>query len=153
MSMRKSIGMLLGMLAVLSAAASGQDKAASGIRYGIAPDLTTYPQNTAKETLASVLKAIDSKRVDYLVAQLADPTFVDDHVKRLHGGRFEEQVEDTRARLDSLTVKLLQRFLKDGQWEENKDGVTVRLKDNERCLYFKKVKDRWFMEHASRPKV
>ena len=124
--------------------------AASGPRYGIAPDLKTYPQGTAKETLASVLKAIDSKRIDYVVAHLADPAFVDDRVQRLYGGRFEEQVEDTRGRLDSRTVKLLQRFLKDGDWQEDKASVTVRLKDNDRRLNFKKVDDRWFMEHTSK---
>jgi hypothetical protein len=124
--------------------------AAGPTRYGIAPEPKTYPQGTAKETLASVLKAVESKRVDYLVAQLADPTFVDDRVKRVYDGRFEEQVEDTRARLDALTIKLLQRFLKDGDWREEGGRVTVRLKDNERRLYFKKADDRWFMEHGSK---
>src|SRR5689334_13583169 len=88
--------------------------AASTTRYGIAPDARTYPQGTAKETLASILKAVEAKRVDYVVAQLADPVFVDDRVQRLYGGRFADQVEDSRACLDPLTVKLLQRFLKDG---------------------------------------
>lgn len=125
--------------------------AADGTRYGIAPDLTTYPQGTAKDTLTSVLKAVENKRLDYVVAQLADPAFVDDRVKRLYSGRFEQQVEDTRARLDPLTIKQLQRFLKDGDWQQDKDRVTVRLKDDKRCLYFKKDKDRWFMEHGSKP--
>ncbi|HTU18258.1 MAG TPA: hypothetical protein VMG10_09395 [Gemmataceae bacterium] len=124
--------------------------AADGTRYGIAPDLKTYPQGTAKETLASVIKAVEAKRIDYVVARLADPTFVDDRVKRLYGGRFEQQVEDTRARLDPLTIKRLQRFLKDGDWQEEKNRVTVRLKDDKRCLYFKKGNGRWFMEHASK---
>src|SRR5438552_17204398 len=56
-------------------------------RYGIAPDLKTFPQATAKEALASVLKAVEAKRFDYLVAQLADPEFVDDRVKRLYAGK------------------------------------------------------------------
>ena len=134
---------LLGVLLVL---------AADGTRYGIAPDLKTYPQTTAKETLASIIKAVEAKRVDYVVAHLADPAFVDDRVKRLYGGRFEQQVEDTRAQLDPLTIKLLQRFLKDGDWKEDKERVTVRLKDDKRCLYFKKGDGRWFMEHASKTK-
>ena len=133
---------LLGVLLVL---------AADGTRYGIAPDLKTYPQATAKETLASVIKAVENKRVDYVVAQLADPAFVDDRVKRLYGGRFAQQVEDTRARLDPLTIKQLQRFLKDGDWQKDKDRVTVRLKDDKRCLYFKKNNGRCFMEHRSKP--
>jgi hypothetical protein len=126
--------------------------AANGTRYGIAPDLKTYPQGTAKQTLDSVLKAVESKRIDYLVAQLADPSFVDDRIQRLYGSRFDEQVEDTRARLDPLTIKQLQHFLKDGDWQEGKDHVTVRLKDDKRCLYFKKSDGRWFMEHGSKPR-
>jgi hypothetical protein len=150
MFMRKYVGVLLGLLVLVSSAAQGRDKVASATRYDIALDLRSYPQGTAKETLASVFKAIEAKRVDYVVAQLADPAFVDDRVQRLYGGRFEEQVEDSRARLDPLTVKLLQRFLKDGEWQEDKDRVTVRLKDEERRLYFKKDNGRWFMEHASK---
>jgi len=126
--------------------------AADGTRYGIVPDLKTYPQATAKQTLKSLFKAVESRRVDYVVAQLADPAFVDDRVKRLYGGRFEEQVEDTRARLDPLTIKQLQRFLKDGNWQEEKDRVTVQLKDDQRRLYFKRDNGRWFVVNASNPK-
>jgi hypothetical protein len=124
--------------------------AANDMRYGIAPDLTAYPQGTAKETLASVLKAVESRRIDYVVAQLADPVFVDDRVRRLYGGRFEEQVTDTRGRLDPLAIKQLQRFLKDGEWQEDKDHVTVRLKDDEHRLHFKKADGRWFLKNASK---
>jgi hypothetical protein len=132
MNMRKYIGVLLGLLVLLSGGARGRDETTSATRYGIALDLRNYPQGTAKETLASVFKPIEAKRVAYVVAQLAGPAFVDDRVQRVYGGRFEEQVEDSRARLDPLTVKLLQRFLKDGEWQEDKDRVTVRLKDEAR---------------------
>ena len=149
--MRMGVRVLLVACVALSAAANGQEKPPNETRYGIAPDMKAYPQGTAKETLASVLKAIESRCFDYLTAQLADPSFVDDRVRRLYGGRFEEQVEDTRARLDPLTAKLLQRYLKDGDWQEEKDRVTVRLKDHDRRIAFKKIRDRWFMEHASKP--
>jgi hypothetical protein len=141
--MRKYAGVLLGMLFALSASA---DPA----RYDIAPDLKTYPQSTAKETLTSVLKAVEAKRVDYVVAQLADPSWVAERVKRLYGGRFAEQVDDTRARFDPLALKQLQRFLKDGAWREDKERVSVRLKGDKRCLYFKKDGGRWFMENADK---
>lgn len=147
--MRISGSVLLAVLIVSSGAAAAE-KSSDGTRYGIAADLKSYPQSTAKEALASVLKAVEAKRVDYLVAHLADPSFVDDRVKRLYGGRFAEQVNDTRARLDPLTIKQLQRFLKDGDWQEDKERVTVRLKDSPRRLYFKKDSGRWFMEHASK---
>jgi hypothetical protein len=149
MNLGKYICLSLGLFVLSNAATQGQNKAAA-TRYAIAVDLKAYPQGSAKETLASALKAIEAKRVDYLTAQLADPAFVDDRVKRLYGGRFAEQVEDTRGRLDSLTVKVLQRFLKDGKWEEDKDRATVRLKDNERRVNFKKVDGRWYMEHSSK---
>lgn len=147
--MRISIGVLLGIL-VGWAAANGGDKVAEGTRYGIAPDLKMYPQSTAKEALASIVKAVEAKRVDYVAAQLADPSFVDDRVKRLYGGRFAEQVNDTSARLNPSAIKLLQRFLKDGTWREEKNRVVVQLKDEERRLYFKKDGDRWFVENANK---
>lgn len=147
--MRRYVALLLGLL-LCCGGVSGQEKTEGGTRYGIAADLKTYPQGTAKEALNSVLKAVESKRVDYVVAQLADPSFVDDRVKRLYGGRFAEQVEDTRSRLDPITIKQLQRFLKDGDWQEKDDQATVRLNDNERALHFKKEKDRWFFQNSSK---
>jgi hypothetical protein len=121
-------------------------------RYGIAADLKTFPQATAKETLASVLKAIEARRFDYLVAQLADPEFVDDRVKRLYAGRFERQVEDTRSRLDAPAVEQLKRFLKDGEWTDEKMRVTVSLKDApDQCIHLRQQNGRWFLENRSKP--
>ena len=148
--MRCSVYLLLGVFG-LSGVLYAQEKTERGTRYGVSLDLKTYPQATAKESLTSLLKAVESKRLDYVVAQLADPAFVDDRVKRLYGGRFEEQVEDTRARLDPITLKQLQRFLKDGDWQEEGDHVTVRLKDNERVLQFTKDQGRWYLQNTSKP--
>src|SRR5450631_1681062 len=94
-------------------------------RHGIAHDPKAFPQATPKETLGSVLKAVESNRLDYLTAQLADPTFIDERVKRLYGGRFDQHVEDTASRFDPSTVKLLGRFLKDGDWTTEKDTASV----------------------------
>jgi hypothetical protein len=121
-------------------------------RYGVAPDLATYPQGTPKEALGSVLKAIENKRFDYLVAQLADPQFVDDRIQRLEGGRFEQRVEDTRARLDPAAVKQLRRFLQEGEWGSGDTEVAVRLKEvTSRLVYLRKVDGRWYLEHRSAP--
>jgi hypothetical protein len=134
------------LLAVLVPAGQGEDK-----RYGIAPDLKTFPQTTPKETLASVLKAVEMKRFDYLAAQLADPVFIDDRVKRLFGGRFEEQVDDLRMRMDPATVKLLHRFLKEGHWIVEKEQTTVSLADvADRRVYLRQIGDRWYLEHRSK---
>jgi hypothetical protein len=123
------------------------------IRYGVAADLKTWPQATPKETLTSVLKAIDGKKFDYLVAQLADPEFIDQRVKIVYAGRFEEQVQDTRARLDPAAVKLLRRFLTEGVWTTDKTSASVRLKDIEgRVVRFVQKDGRWYLVHASAAK-
>src|SRR3954451_22588506 len=82
-------------------------------RYGIEAAAQTYSQGSAKDTLASVLKAIDDKRIDYLLAQLTDPAFVDRQVAQ-NGGKFDALVKDTTAKLaaDPRTVKQLRQFLK-----------------------------------------
>ncbi len=122
--------------------------AGAGERYGVAPDLKTYPQGSPKEALASALKAAESGRFDYLAAQLADPEWVDGRVKRLYAGRFEDQVEDTRARLSPPTLKLLRRFLSEGAWSEAGDWASARLKDvPDRRVYLRRLGDRWYLEH------
>jgi hypothetical protein len=147
------IGILVGLLILFPAWAKEPPKGdkGDGKRYGIALDLKAYPQGTAKEALASVLKAINAKKIDYLLAHLADPGFVDDRVKRLYGGRFEEQVQDTAARLDPFTVKELRRFLKDGTWSFEKTEAVVRLKDvKNRQVKLHQKGSRWFLEHPSK---
>ena len=128
--------------------------ALAGERYGVSPDLKTYPQATPKEALASVLKAAEAGRFDYLAAHLADPAWVDERVKRLYGGRFEGQVEDTRARLDPPTLKLLRRFLNDGAWREDQGTASARLKDvPNRGVYLRRVGDRWYLENRDAPRA
>ena len=80
-----------------------------------------FPKKNPQEALGSVLKAVDAKRFDYVAAQLADPVFIDDRVRRLYGGRFEEQVLDTRNGLTPEAAALLRRFLKDGAWQAEKE--------------------------------
>jgi hypothetical protein len=145
------IVVLIGMIALPGLAGAQEKESKDAKRYGVALDLTTYPQGKPQETFQSVLKAIENKRFDYLAAQLSDPVFIDGRVK-LFGGRFEDQVEDTRARLDPSTVKLLQRFAKDGEWRTADKEAMLVLKDNkDRFVFFRKIGDRWFMEHRSQP--
>src|SRR5260370_25419146 len=77
-AMRTSGAVLL--IVVVSAAR------ADGPRHGVALDLKTYPQATPQQALASVLNAVADKRFDYLTAQPAHPTFIDDHVRHLYDG-------------------------------------------------------------------
>jgi hypothetical protein len=136
---------LAGLVLSCSALAGGKTG-----RYGVALDSSTYPQATPKEALASVLKAASKGKFDYLVAQLADPTFVDDRVKRLYGGKFADQVDDTRARLDPSALKQLKRYLDAGQWtiEKGKGTATVRLAGiKDRIVQLVRRDGRWYLEH------
>ena len=122
-------------------------------RYGIEADLKTFPQATPKEALASVLKAIDAKRIDYLLAHLADPQFVDQRVKE-NGGRFDALVEETTGKLvdDPSAAKQLRRFLREGEWKIDADSASVQLKDvSDRAVYLRKVGERWFLKNQRKP--
>ena len=151
--MRVGVGLLVGLACTVRlAAAEGEAKPAA--RYGVEADLKAFPQGAPKETLASVLKAADAGKFDYLAAQLADPDFIDGRVKGVFGGSFGEQVKDVRARLDPATLKQLHRFLDDGEWTAGDDRASVRLKDlGDRAVFFHKIDGRWFMEHRSKPKT
>jgi hypothetical protein len=121
-------------------------------RYGVALDPTTFPQATPQQLLASLLKAIEAKRFDYIVAQLAEPTWIDDRIKRLYAGKFEEQVADTRARLDPGAVKLLQRLAKEGEWQiADKEAHLSAKEIADRSVYLKKIGERWVLEHKQSP--
>src|SRR6266852_2049926 len=95
--MRTGVWSSIGWIGVMAfAAQDGADKKAAK-RFGIATDLKPFPQAEPKETLGSLLKAVDAKRVDYVLAQLADPEWVDRRVKETGGG-FAALVEECTAR-------------------------------------------------------
>jgi hypothetical protein len=139
-------------LTLLLFASSAQAQEGKTPRYGVVLDVKNYPQSTAKEALASVIKAIDDKRIDYLVARLADPAFVDDRVKRIYGGKFEEQVQDTQGRLDPSTVKQLKRFLKEGKWTITDSSAVAQIDEiKDRCVRLVRKDGTWYLEHRFAP--
>lgn len=117
-------------------------------RYGIEVDRENFPQESPKEALDSIIKAIERKKLDYLVAHLADPAFVDQRVKGVHGGKFEEMVRETTTQLadNADTLKIFRRFFKEGKWE----GGSARVDGFKDGLYFRKVDDRWFLENRKK---
>lgn len=133
-------------LVVATPLAFAQDKTA---RYGIGLDTKTYPQSSPKETLSSVLKAIENKKIDYLLAHLAEPQFIDNRVKKIYGGKFSEQVDETRGRLDPFTVKQLKLFLDEGKFATEKAVATVTLeKVKNRQVKFIQKDGRWYLDNA-----
>jgi hypothetical protein len=71
--MRPLLILIAGFL--LAAAATAQDEVKP--RFDVLPNTDTYPQETPQQVLSSVLLAIDRDRLDYVVAHLLDPEFVD----------------------------------------------------------------------------
>jgi len=118
-------------------------------RYGQAVDLKKYPQETAKGALESFIKSVENKDIDYFVAQLADPEFVDQRVKDL-GGRFEDVAKEAKQKLvdDPATLKLLRRLAEDGEWKIDDESATVKLKDEpDKPVHFVKRKERWYVKN------
>jgi hypothetical protein len=123
-------------------------------RYGIEANLRDYPQETTKEALASVLRASERGRINYLLAHLADPAFVDKRVKDVYGGDFDELVRETTAKLtdNPATLKELQRFLKEGEWEGGETTASAKLKDiKDRQVFLRKIGPRWYLENRQKP--
>src|SRR5262245_10521476 len=150
MSMRGIVGGLA-ILVCLSGAFGQENKSTK--RYGVEAELDFFPQDTPKNTLESVLKAIERKRITYLLAQLADPKFVDERVKS-YGGNFDELVAETAKKLkdDPASVKELYRFLKEGEWEAGDGTATAKLKEvKDRQVFMRKIGERWFLENRMKP--
>jgi hypothetical protein len=132
---------------VLSGALAHGDSPAT--RHGVTADLKSFPQSTPKETLASVLKAIELKRFDYLLAHLADPEWVDN---RAEAESFKELVQETRAKLDAPTVKKLMRFLEEGEFETLDTQAVIRHKViKDRVVRLRKIDKRWYFQQANKP--
>ena len=120
-------------------------------RHGIPVDLKSYPQATPKETLTSLLKAAELKRLDYLLAQLTDPEEIDARAEVLAGG-FKEAVKEAGDKLDAGTVKKLKRFLQEGEIETLENRASIRLKDvSDRVVRFRKIGARWYLLNTSKP--
>src|SRR5437868_3059152 len=104
--------------------------AESETRYKQELDLKKYPQDTPKHALGSFIQCIENKDIDYCLAQLADPEFVDQRVKDI-GGHFEDLVKEAKRKLvyDPATLKLLKRLAEDGEWKTKDEEATLTLKD------------------------
>lgn len=144
--MRGLVGCLIAAIC-LSGVVAQDNKSTK--RYGVEVELDFFPQDSPKAALESVLKAIERKRIAYLLAQLADPKFVDERVKS-YGGNFEELVTETTKKLkdDPAAVKELRRFLKEGEWEGGDTTASAKLKDvKDRQVFLKKIGERWYLEN------
>ena len=151
--MRPGFAVFVLMLASPALQAQQDQDATPPRRYGVLLNQQNYPQEDPKQALASVVKAIDRQRIDYLLAHLADPDFVDERVKEVYGGNFDELVKETTAKLkdNPAEAKLLERFLKEGEWDAKENTATASLKDvKDRQVFMKKVGKSWYLENRQK---
>lgn len=73
-------------------------------RFGVAPKLKTYPQDTAKKALSSAIQAIRNDDTAYLLAHLVDPRFVDSRLSD-RAKQYEADVELRLSRLRDLQIR------------------------------------------------
>jgi hypothetical protein len=154
--------LIVGMTMLVSTFSSqAQDeKKKSPPRFGFNVDETTFPQQKPDDAMKSITRALDRKRVDYLLAQLADPTYVDYWVDR-YKRDFTEGKEEGKQLLafnrlvrekneyyqnDPLIAKELRFFAKEAKWEEMDDiAVGTTEKVPARKVYLKRIGERWFL--------
>ena len=152
------------VVALLGAISSGQgdEKKKSARRFGFDVDQETFPQKTPAEAMKSIGLALDRKKVDYVLAHMTDPSYVDywvgrykvDFPKASESGKellaFERLVAETNLYFqnDPLIVKDLRIFAKDAKWEE-KDDVAIGTVETiaARKVFLRKVGERWFLKN------
>jgi hypothetical protein len=156
------LALFLPVALALGAAAQDEKPEQEARRYGFDYNHALYPQKKPEEAIKSIVKAIDGKRVDYLLAQLADPKYVDSQIAQ-YKANFTTGKDDARTfrafdRLvnetveyflsDPLLIKELRQFARDGKWEIEEDVATGTVKDvPARKVFLRKIGDRWFLEN------
>lgn len=117
-------------------------------RYGIAVDDAAFPQNTPENLRKSLLKALESDKIDYMLAHLAHPAFIEKNVREVHEGDFSKQVSETKEKLKNGLKTPLETLLKTGKLESSEKAGTIKdpaLKDF--VIHMKLENNKWYMEN------
>src|SRR5262245_21457248 len=131
-------------------------------RFGFLMDEELYPQRMPADAMRAVVTAIDRRRVDYLLAHLVDPVYVDywvneykkdftlgsDEGRRLLA--FERLARETNlyCQNDPLIIKDLRVFAREAKWTDEGDtSVGVVESIPARKVFMKKFGERWFLEN------
>ncbi len=158
--MRKIAIILIGL--TVSSVSLGQppENRVAFERFKVPLNLTRYPQLKPQEAMKSVADALSIGDYHYLMAHLADPTFVDSKINE-YKKRFTRGPEEAKAlvafqqlvveiekhfRDDPSLFKELQEIGKTGQWQEGEELAVGRTPEvASRKAFFKKIDGRWFL--------
>jgi hypothetical protein len=157
-------------LYVVAINASAQEKPKPVPRFGVAAEPEVFPQDAPKPLLSSIQKALERKRIDYLIAHLLDPTFSERKIDEYYRQRFgrsrdedaelsrEQRDQRERAALELFVAEVSQhmaaeqkqtltflRLLKDGMVEESGTMATVRLPNSPLTLGLRLIDGKWYM--------
>ena len=165
--MPRLLCLALAVPALFALSAAGQDekkepRPLAPRRYRVDLAAAQFPQAAPDEALKSIVKAVDGQRIDYLLAQLADPAYVDRKVNEykalIDKGpedakvllAFDRLVRETRQHFDTdpLLVRELRAFAKDGMWNVEDAAATGTAKAvPAHKVFMKRIGDRWFLEN------
>ena len=82
-----------GLVLAFTPFAIAQQAAKDGRRFGISLNTDFYPQDSPKNTLASLIRALDKERYDYIAAHLLNPAYVDEQL-RASAPTFENEARE-----------------------------------------------------------
>lgn len=145
---RFAVGVVL--LAVSFGVAQQQPKSVT--RLGLESDYEVYPQSTPKELMASVAKAVNRERYDYLAAHLMEPDFIDARLQRANL-KLEDLGKEIKSKFQAQpeVLKDLLKILNGGEVVDSGTTVVVKHKDVKgQQVYLKKVGDLWYVENRQK---
>src|SRR5271167_1104851 len=97
--MRGVVGVLIGVsvaVGVWGHATAGENLV---LRYRIPANYEKYPQDKPNAALTSTVKAIELGQIDYLLAHLADPAFVDKRIQEYRAQVTQDVKEESKTLL------------------------------------------------------
>lgn len=115
-------------------------------RYGQEVDLRLYPQETPQESVESVIKAMHSGDITYMLAHLVSPTEVDRKLKGDREAFHKLAAKATPEKTKGMVVEL-QKLLDDGTWTMRRTLCWATI-DGKRDLTLERVGKRWFMHNT-----
>ncbi|QVL33394.1 hypothetical protein KIH39_05635 [Telmatocola sphagniphila] len=140
------------MLVLASLPLAAQEKKEKEIvqtRFGVLPNVELYPQSEPKELLNSVVKALQQGRVEYLLAHLTDPSFIESRMRNSNAS-FSELVEVAKAKLkeDPDLYRSIRIIAREGELAEQGDVAMFSQKDfKDRKIFVVKIGQRWFIRN------
>src|SRR5438128_9262687 len=135
--MTRNLLTVIGLVALGAFSDAQDEKKKPTARFGFDVDEITYPQQNPKDAMKSIVTAVDRKRVDYMLAHLIDPAYVDywvEQYKRDYALGKEEgkrllafdrltRETDQYFQNDPLIVKELRVFAKEAKWTDEGENA------------------------------